>query len=511
LSSAATIPVNTTNNQHAINPEHTQSEKKIETACARQYKRPMQPAFHRADRLSASLVVLAVKRIALHLVLLTIAAVAALAVERPNIMVVLADDFGFGDVSAFGGTVPTPHLDRLAREGTRFTQFYVASPICSPSRAGLITGQFPARWQITSYLQTRKGNAGCEQADFLSTNAPALPRTLKSAGYATAHIGKWHLGGGRDVTNAPKFAAYGYDLGVGTYESPEPDPALTATNWIWSAHDKVQRHQRTAWMVDRTLAFLRERKGTPCFVNLWLDDTHTPFVPSREQLAAAGVKTDKPNERQQYRAVLVEMDKQIGRLLEGLRDIDATNTLILFCGDNGALPVFGTRNGKLRASKLSLYEGGIRTPLIAHWPGRVPANGVNETSVVAAVDFFPTLCTLAGAPKRTEFDGEDISAALFGRGFTRTKPLFWEYGRNTNWFKFPAAARDRSPNVAIRESRWKLLVNADGSGVELYDVVADSRETHDLAGKEPAITERLTAAALKWRKSLPTAREEPRD
>ena len=442
-------------------------------------------------------------------ILLLLAAVLAWypthAAERPNIIIVLADDFGYADVSAFGGSVPTPHLDRMAREGTRFEQFYVASPICSPSRAGLITGQFPARWRITSFLQTRKGNAGCEQADFLDTNAPSLPRTLKAAGYATAHIGKWHLGGGRDVTNAPKFAAYGYEVGLGTYESPEPHPDITATNWIWSAHDKVKRHERTRWMVDRALEFIGARKGTPCFVNLWLDDTHTPFVPSREQLAATGIKAENPTDRQKYRAVLVDMDKQIGRLLDGLREIGATNTLVLFLGDNGALPVLGNRNGKLRASKLSLYEGGIRVPFIAHWPGNVPANTVNSTSVVAAVDFFPTLCALTRttAPSGVKFDGEDISNALLGRGFTRTKPLFWEYGRNTNSFAFPAAARDRSPNIAIRDGPWKLLINPEGTNPELYDIVADLSETTNRASREVIVTRKLTNAALTWRRSLP--------
>src|SRR5687767_14276329 len=285
------------------------------------------------------------KRWLTSLVILYFICAASGAVQPPNIILILADDFGYGDISAFGGVVPTPHLDRMAREGTRFTQFYVPSPICSPSRAGIITGQFPGRWRLTSYLQSRKGNAGCEQADFLDTNAPSLPRALKSAGYATAHIGKWHLGGGRDVTNAPKFAAYGYEVGFGTYESPEPHSDITGTNWIWSPHDKVKRHERTRWMVDRTLQFVRDRKGTPAFVNLWLDDTHTPFAPSREQLAAAGVQSDKPTEQQKYRAVLVEMDRQIGRLLDGLREMgQGTNTLVLFLGDNGALPTHRIRN-----------------------------------------------------------------------------------------------------------------------------------------------------------------------
>ena len=133
----------------------------------------------------------------------------------PNVLFILVDDLGWGDLGANGGAgVPTPRMDRLAAEGMRFTQFYVASPICSPSRCGLITGQFPARWRITSFLQTRAGNRECEQADFLDPRAPSYVRTFKAAGYATAHIGKWHLGGGRDVGDAPKFAAYGYDVGL---------------------------------------------------------------------------------------------------------------------------------------------------------------------------------------------------------------------------------------------------------------------------------------------------------
>src|SRR6185436_1859641 len=232
--------------------------------------------------------------------------------KKPNVIIILADDLGPGDIGCYGGTVAlTPELDRLAKAGTRFTQYYAASPICSPSRCGLITGQFPARWKITSYLQTRAGNRECEQVDFLDPQAPTYVRAFQAAGYATAHIGKWHLGGGRDVTNAPKFAAYGYNVGLGTYESPEPHPDITATNWIWSEHDKVKRHERTRWMVDRALDFVRDHNGAPCFINLWLDDTHTPFVPSREQLAAVGVSSEKPTERERYRAVLADMDKQL--------------------------------------------------------------------------------------------------------------------------------------------------------------------------------------------------------
>jgi len=437
--------------------------------------------------------------------LLCTGVVAGAAAETPpNIIVVLADDLGIGDVGCYGGKTPTLQLDRMAREGTRFTQFYVASPICSPSRAGLITGQFPSRHRITSYLQTRKGNQACEQADFLSTNAPSLPRVLKAAGYATAHFGKWHLGGGRDVTNAPPFSAYGYDVGFGTYESPEPHPELTATNWIWSPRDKVSRWDRTSWMVDRTLEFLRAHQGQPCFINLWFDDVHTPWIPSRDVQDDTSLRGDT---RANLRPVLTGMDREVGRLLASLRhDGSASNTLVLFLGDNGPLPTFRQeRTAGLRGSKLSLYEGGIREPLIAWWPGRVPAGRVDTNSVLGAVDFFPTLIRLAQAsmPPEVKSDGEDASAVLLGRTSNRAKLLFWEYGRNTNAFAFPGIAPNRSPNLAVRDGNWKLLLNADSSDAELYNVIQDPNEMRNLITKQPSLSNRLARAVLEWRKSMP--------
>ena len=203
--------------------------------------------------------------------------------QKPHIIIILADDLGPGDLGCYGGKIaPTPNLGRLAKEGTRFTQYYAASPICSPSRCALLTGCYPGRWKITSFLQTRADNRGCEQDNFLNPRAPSLARLLRAAGYRTAHIGKWHLGGGRDVKDAPKFAAYGYDEHVGTWESPAPHPDITATNRVWSNKDKVKRWDRTALFVERTLDLLKCNRGSPCFVNLWLDDPHTPWVPSAD-------------------------------------------------------------------------------------------------------------------------------------------------------------------------------------------------------------------------------------
>ena len=438
-------------------------------------------------------------------VLLSCWGCAAAETHRPNIVLILTDDMGFGDIGCYGGMfAPTPNLDRMAREGIRFTQYYSASPICSPSRTGILTGMYPARWRITSYLQTRKGNAACEQADFLDPQAPSIARTLKAAGYATGHFGKWHMGGGRDVTNAPPFSAYGFDEHASTYESPEPHPDLTATNWVWSPQDKVKRWDRTAFFVDQSLDFLRRHKGQPCFVNLWPDDVHTPWVPSGERLSEY---PNGPEQERKFRAVLDEYDRQFGRFFAGLKELGLDdNTLVIFTSDNGALPTFnGQRSAPLRGSKLSLYEGGIRMPFIVRWPGNVPAGRVDEKSVVSAVDLFPSLCAIANVPlpKGVDFNGEDLSSALLGRkSLKRARPLFWEYGRNETGFVY-AQGRDRSPNVAMRDGKWKLLINANGSGAELYDLSKDSAEEINLAETEAAVVKRLSRAALQWRKSLP--------
>lgn len=423
------------------------------------------------------------------------------AAEKPNVVFIFVDDFGMGDVACFGGKVPTPHIDRLAQGGTQFRQFYVASPICSPSRCGVITGQFPARWRITSYLQTRAGNRECGQADFLDPQAPSLPRAFKEAGYATAHIGKWHLGGGRDVTNAPKFAMYGYDLGLGTYESPEPAAELGLKTTPWENKrepQQVPRHERTRWMVDQTLKFMRDHEGRPRFVNLWLDDMHTPYRPQEGK--------DDRDIQAKHRDVLTAMDAQICRLVDAL----PANTLTILCGDNGPEPSFDrARTGGLRGMKLSLYEGGVRTPLIVRWPGEVPAGAVNDTTVVCSVDFMPTLCALAQIkPPAADFDGEEMSAAFKGGKTQRTKPLLWEYGRKPateglSSFRYPKEPQARSPSLAIREGDWKLLINADGTQAELYNLANDPNETTNRADVESAITERLKTTVLNWKRSLP--------
>jgi arylsulfatase A-like enzyme len=396
----------------------------------------------------------------------------------------------------------------MAAEGIQFTSYYSASPISSPSRTGLLTGMHPAKWNITSYLQTRKGNRECGMADYLDAKAPTIARTLKSAGYATGHFGKWHMGGGRDVVSPPGIKEYGFDEYSSTWESPDPDPLLTSTNWIWAASDSIKRWNRTAYFVDRTLDFLKRHKGQPCFINLWPDDVHTPWVPSQERL---GLYPNGTTEQQDLRDVLKEYDKQIGRLIEGLQQLGIDkNTLVIFTSDNGPLPAFnGSRSGAYRGSKLSLFEGGIRMPFIVWWPGKVKKSMKDDTSVLCAADLFPSFCAIAGAkmPSGFAFDGKDKSKVFTGKQSTENRTLFWEYGRNNTSFAYPAG-KDKSPNLAIRQGYWKLLMNVDGTGIQLYDLSADRNETTNVAAGNQQLVSQLSTKLLTWRKSLPTLKNQ---
>ena len=247
--------------------------------------------------------------------------------QKPNIVIIYTDDMGIGDLSCYNsGWVATPNIDKLASQGLKFNHYYTSSPVSSPSRVGLTTGMFPSEWGINTFLHERKGNADCEQCDYLDSNAPTMAKSLKAAGYATAHIGKWHMGGGRDVDDAPQIPKYGFDEYVTTYEGPDPDPLITASNWIWSEKDSIQRWDRTAYFVDKTLDYLARHKDKPCFVNLWPDDMHDPWIPSSGFYPISESWASRNN----FVAVLTQYDKQIGRLMEGLEQLGIReNTLVI--------------------------------------------------------------------------------------------------------------------------------------------------------------------------------------
>jgi arylsulfatase A-like enzyme len=443
---------------------------------------------------------------------------AAAAPRQPNVILILADDLGYGDLSSYGCEIKTPNLDRLASQGVRFTQAYVASPVCSPSRVGITTGQYPARHLINSYLDTRQRNREQGMRDFLDPKAPSISRAFQQAGYTTAHFGKWHMGGGRDVGDAPPPTAYGFDESFTSFEG-------LGDRVLWS--DRLSqmseklgngriihgtKTETSELFVNRSIDFVRRNRTRPFYLQLWPNDVHDPFEPKPELMAKYS-RFSANKYLQQFYAVLDEMDRQIGRLIDAVDEQGIANdTMIVFIGDNGptAWPRYYKEGieppgstGGLRGRKWSLYEGGIREPLIVRQTGRVPAGKVDNRSVICSVDIFPTLCRLAGvsAPS-VKFDGQDVSDAFLGRPRKSRSDLYWEYGRDET-YQYPGKRWDRSPNCAIRSGNWKALVNADGSGLELYNLDRSPVERENLAPKEPKRARELSEKVLAWRRSLP--------
>jgi len=441
--------------------------------------------------------------------------------RRPNIIIILADDMGYGDLSCYGNqAIKTPNSDRLAEEGVRLTQFYVNSPICSPSRVAITTGMYPARWRINSFLDSWQRNRDCDMADYLDLKAPTLARTLKQAGYATAHFGKWHMGGGRDVDDAPLPQEYGFDQSLVSFEGLG-DRILIKNDGLSKASAKlgqgeirwVEKHEMTEIYVNRAIDFIRRNKDKPFYINLWPNDVHDEHIP-KPQLWDK-YKGVSPNEyEQKFFAVLDELDRQIGRLMNEISRLGLDeNTIIIFTSDNGPTdwPRYYKEGvkppgsaGPFRGRKWSLYEGGIRVPFIIRWKGTIPAGQVNEKSVVCGVDLFSSLCNLAEIeiPQDVDFDGQDMSGAFLGKQVERKSEIFWEYRRKPFYLK-PGNPHFVSPNLAIRDGKWKLLINDDGSGAQLYDLSEDIAEATNLIEKEPEVAKRLSEKLLAWRKSLP--------
>src|SRR5690606_24430588 len=280
-------------------------------------------------------------------------------------------------------------------------------------------------------------------------------------------------------------------------------PVITATDWIWSDQDSIKRWNRTAYFVDKTLAFLKENKNKPCYVNLWTDDVHTPWI------VGDGEQEDiprKPQSEKRFEEVLTELDEQLGRLMDGLGELGIDeNTIVIFTSDNGPLPNFRQdRSAGLRGSKLSLYEGGINMPFIVRWPAKIKENGIDSTSVISALDLLPSFAQLAGANLSNPqiFDGEDRTDSWLGEPSLRKKALFWEYGRNSNYFSFPKGA-NRSPVLAYREGSWKFLMDLDKSNIELYDLTSDEKESQNMAQTHPKLVEKFSEILYKWWSDLP--------
>ena len=436
--------------------------------------------------------------------------------ERPNIILVFIDDMGWGDFSCFGNEhAKTPHIDRLAKEGLRFDQFYVNSPICSPSRVAISTGQYPQRWKITSYLSNRDHNKKRGMAQWLDPKAPMLARSLQKSGYATGHFGKWHMGGQRNVADAPEISEYGFDQSLTNFEGmgpkllpltlkPGQDPKKPGRLWadayrLGKGARWVQRSKITEGFVDAAIPFIKKAKqeNKPFYINLWPDDVHTPFWPPVEQWKDG-------SKRQLFLSVLEEMDRQLGKLFDHVRNNPdlADNTLILACSDNGPEKGAGVA-GPFRGFKTHLYEGGIRSSLVAWAPklmNKEVQGTINKKSIFSAIDLVPTLLEITKTPKHANFDGESLPDVLLGKSnSSRKQDLLFRRPPDRDSFY----GVEDLPDLAIRSGKWKLLCEYDGSDPSLYDLTKDRGEKNNLAAEHLKIVQELSQKVIAWHKSMP--------
>ncbi len=425
---------------------------------------------------------------------------------------------GWADLSSFGNVdAKTPNIDRLASQGISFDQFYVNAPICSPSRVAISTGTYPQRWNITSYLAHRDQNNERGLAQWLDPSAPMLARNLKNAGYATGHFGKWHMGGQRDVTEAPYITAYGFDESLTNFEGmgakllPLTKDETGKVDTIWGKAQILgepvtwmQRSAITTGFIDAAINFIgkRNKEEKPFYVNIWPDDVHSPYWPPFEEYGVA----KEAGKRGLYLAVLEAMDQQFGKLFdfiesnEQLRD----NTLIVFCSDNG--PELGAgRAGELKGYKTHLYEGGIRSPLIIWGPGFIDKslNGTrNKQSVFSAIDLAPSLMEFTGTkpPEGTIADGENVLNTILGESNeSRPSPIFFSRPPDRkNYYGF-----ENLPDLAIREGSWKLLCDYDGSRPELYHIENDPGELQNLADHHAEKVKEMSQSVISWHQSMP--------
>ena len=439
------------------------------------------------------------------------------AADRPNFIMVLIDDMGWGDFSCFGNLdAQTPNVDRLAAEGIRFSQFYVNSPICSASRCALTTGQYPQRWQISSYLDNRATNAKRGVANWLDVKAPTLARILQGTGYATGHFGKWHLGGQRDVDDAPPITAYGFDESLTNFEGIGPKllpltlkPGDNEPGRIWADAERLGkpvtwmlRSKITSGFIDAAIPFIDKAAaaGNPFYINLWPDDVHSPYWPPVEKWANS--------KRGMYLAVLEEMDRQLGALFDHVRNDPKLrdNTLIMVCSDNGPEPGAGSA-GPFRGFKTTVFDGGTRSPLVVWGPGmieRSKAGTNNQSSVFAAFDLVPSMLSLANVatPEGVQFDGEDLAPVITGKSeSSRQAPIFWRRPPDRkNWLPH---ITEEMPDLAVRDGGWKFVCEYDGSQPRLFDITTDQGEKVNLAAQNPEVVTRLTTAVRAWNQAVP--------
>ncbi|MDA0811663.1 MAG: sulfatase [Verrucomicrobia bacterium] len=422
----------------------------------------------------------------------------------PNIVVILADDLGWSDLHCQGNPLlDTPHLDRLAKQGMRFTDAYAAAPVCTPTRAAMMTGKSPARLAITNhapghqpgFLPPGRDLAEAENLTYLPLGEVTVAERLRKAGYSTGFIGKWHLSDRNGADAKGPFEPQlrpehqGFDLNIGGCDRGGP-PSYFEPYGIPNIPPRRKGDYLPERLADECISFLRANQAKPFFLCWWDYSVHYPIQASENLIEKyrhrAGVKDPA------YAAMIEGMDGAIGRVLQELDALGlSTNTLVLFTSDNGSL--FG--NLPLRANKGFLYEGGIRVPWLVRWPGVVKPGSTCSVPVIS-MDTFSTLLEAAGLKPSPDdlLDGESLLPLLRQTGTLQRKALFLHYPN------YAFHQRNRLGG-AVREGDFKLIRNYDDDSLELYDLAADLGETRNISGTNPETTQRLKAKLESWLKS----------
>lgn len=430
--------------------------------------------------------------------------------RRPNVIVILADDLGWTDLACYGSDFhQTPHLDRLAKTGMRFTQNYSACTVCSPTRAALLTGKYPARLRITDWIPgLMPDNPRLLVPDWtkhLPTSEITLAQLFRALGYLTAMIGKWHLGGEDYYPQK-----HGFDINIAGTDKPAP-PSYLAPWKIPTLAEGKDGEYLTDRLTDEAVKFIERARDRPFFLYLPHFAVHTP-IQGRPDLVAKykdKLKAGLTHKNPAYAAMVESLDESVGRIIAKLRELKIDeHTIIIFTSDNGGR-VPTTSNRPLRFGKASAYEGGVRVPLIIHWPGNTKPGHESDTPVIT-MDLFPTIVEMAGLklPEAKKdgpgCDGLSLAPLLRGTGGLKRAELFWHYPHHQHYQLGGAM-----PYGSIRSGDFKLMEFFNDMSVELYDIKNDIGEERDLAKERPKMVEELRTRLHAWRREvgaqMPTA------
>jgi arylsulfatase A len=418
---------------------------------------------------------------------------------QPNIVLILADDLGWTDLSCYGSDFyETPHIDRLARDGMKFTQAYSACTVCSPTRAAILTGKYPARLHVTDWIPGLPPENPKllvpSWTKYLPLEEITAARSLRSIGYVTASIGKWHLGGEEYYPEK-----HGFEVNIAGSSAPAP-PSYFAPYKIATLPDGPKGEYLTDRIGDEAVRFIEQQKEKPFFLYLPQFAVHMP-IQGKEALMQKYRAKKRPGQKQTnaiYAAMIESMDDSVGRIRRKLDELKlADRTIVIFASDNGGR-VPTTSNHPLRVGKGSCYEGGTRVPLIVHWPGVTRPGSVCETPVIS-MDLHPTILEIAGLKEaaRKSVDGANLEPVLRQAGELKRDALFWHYPHYQHY-----QLGGTTPYGAIRAGDFKLIEFFDDMRVELYNLREDIGEQRNLASALPAKAAELRERLHSWRKEV---------